>query len=310
MKWYFVASNYRLHSKFLVKHNVEHVLVTFAEHVQSGKINPDLMEAAKEGRLKLMLDSGAFTNFSKPGFVSLKAFRGFLEGHANRFSEIVTFDDLRSRSKTIKNYRVLKNDGHDVLFVDHIYFRWNDSLQPFYKSGNKLCFGSLVKKTSDSQTHTLLEQLEKRMDAAREKPKSKVHLLGVGTRVKKFLPHLDVVDSLDTSSWFTGPARFGGVVIAKAGEDGWPFLQHDNYRHMTEEVRSMFRKAGLDPNHHLGRVEMAVKAFKKFFRLFDARYKKAIESKEDLVEKSMEDDDSLVQKALTVTDAMEAIEES
>jgi hypothetical protein len=309
MKFYFAASGCSGHCKLMVKNKISHALVSYAAFIRQGKMDEHLMRARSDGRMKLMLDSGAFTNMATPGYVTLKGFMEYLDENEKKFEEVACLDDLRSRAKTIENYRKLRKAGHDVMMVDHMHFTWTETLRPFYKSGEKVCFGGMVRSSNKVTNAQFKKRVEKRVDAARSDPKSKIHLFGIGTRVKRFLPHLDVVDSIDTASWFMGPGRFGAVVVADIDDDGWPRLKHEDYRHMKGDVRELFRKAGLDPAHHLGRIDMALRAYKRFFKVFEARYQKAKKEGEDLIQKSVEGDDGIIYKSITMDDASRAIEE-
>ncbi len=172
--------------------------------VQSVKNLHDTISLLAKRGYKVMLDSGAFTNFQKPGHVTLNQYVDYLNAHKEHWSEYITFDDLASRENTIKNHKLLLSKGFSPILVDHIRFKDHHEIFKFWKKDDKIAvsaFGNLPDPNGrklDVQTD-VMAQLKNRFQLARE-VKTKVHILAAST-LNKMLPFADVIDSVDSSAW-------------------------------------------------------------------------------------------------------------
>lgn len=215
----------------------------------------DAHDIIKQGRDKgkvFMLDSGGFTNFQKPGTVKIEQYCEYLKSHKDIWSEYVTFDDLASRDNTIKQHEQLLKGGFKPLFVDHIRLKDDARLLKYWKRDPKLCLSSwgTVVNTTGPQVEVqenVKQQLARRVELGR-KVKTKVHLLAVSS-LAKFMPFLDVVDSVDSATWGRQPG-YGRLIYAYQKDIGGtklPFLTTFDHpgvlvkkRPMPPEVKSQF----------------------------------------------------------------------
>ena len=119
------------------------VLVSFAHMTKdSHKHCERVIAYRKQAGTKVMLDSGAFTNFQKPGTVTLEMYREFLKAHAPCFDEMITLDDIKPKKNTLITFDRLKKDGHKVMLVDDMRDGSQDVLPefiPHYKREDKMC---------------------------------------------------------------------------------------------------------------------------------------------------------------------------
>lgn len=198
------------------------VLVSFAHMTKdSHKHCERVIGYRKQAGTKVMLDSGAFTNFQKPGTVTLEMYREFLKAHAPCFDEMITLDDIKQKKNTLINFDRLKKDGHKVMLVDDMRDGSQDVLPefiPHYKREEKMClsgWGKAVDAAGEQmkKPQGMMQQLGKRIEAARTH-KVSLHLLAVGS-LSKFLPHLDRIASVDSAAWGRGPG-YGQFMVCSS----------------------------------------------------------------------------------------------
>jgi hypothetical protein len=201
-----------------------------------------------------------------------------------------------------------------------MWFSWASALDPEYKSGRKMCWGGLVskqgqpspagragsgrhardfdkekerreererwlrehKKGDDPPMDAFTRRVTHRAGFARVKPLSKIHLLGVGMRLKRFLPFADIVDSFDTASWRLAPSRFGKVVWVSRDDNGWPGLHLKNWREVAPDMAKKLKSMGFDLSKEIDRNRIAIRAFKAFFKMVEERHDKAKEAGENI----------------------------
>lgn len=160
----------------------------------------------------VMLDSGGFTNFIKPGTVKFEEWLEFVK--ANKwFHEVVQFDDLRSRANTIKHYETAVKAGVSSLFVDHLWFKQRPAtVDQLWKSQDKLCISGFG-KTLPGQEKFPGDPASRFADAMKraDDDDTHVHLLAAGS-LRRFLPHINRIHSVDSAGWDKS-AAFGIVRV-------------------------------------------------------------------------------------------------
>lgn len=184
------------------------VLISFAHFVRGrGRKDPlvpweDLRKLKAAGR-NVMLDSGAFTNFTKPGSVEFDQFREFLASPevGEVFDSVVTFDDIRSRENTLKNYVTLLEDGHSPLFVDHLFYPTDEAVEEVWKSRDKVALSGFARTLpgQENMPGNPKERLVEMMLRGTE-VETTTHLLAVSS-MRRFLKYADRVDSVDSAAW-------------------------------------------------------------------------------------------------------------
>jgi len=171
---------------------------------------------------KFMLDSGGFTNFQQPGTISMEAYMEYVSANKDVWNEVVTLDDLGSRKNTISAFRYIKRQGINALFVDHVRLAETPEVEKIWKAEPKLClssWGTLVKPDGPQLAREVnaSSEMVKRAERGR-KVNTKVHLLAISSLLK-FLPHLDIVSSVDSASW-TRSCGFGKMLVRQTKDIG------------------------------------------------------------------------------------------
>lgn len=232
---YYFASSPSSAKRFLNNGIRANVLLSYIhlKNEKKAEIAHQIVAGIKKQGGKVMLDSGAFSNHQNPGTVAIESYDEYLKSHAAMWDEYVTFDDLGSRENTIKQHEWLLNRGHKPLFVDHVRFRDDPRVHKYWKADAKVCMASWGKLPSSSQDNKELafevnvaDTLKNRAELGR-KVKTKTHLLAISS-LMKFLPHLDVVNSVDSAAWKRG-ASYGLVVFCTSKNVGGVELPHLAY---------------------------------------------------------------------------------
>lgn len=207
LTYYFACSPADLRKYF--DDGKQDILMSFAHFVKPGKgivdkrIPWDQLRAVKKSGRRLMLDSGAFTNFNKPDAVRFEEYMEFLSDSSTKelFDEYVMFDNLRDRKETVSNYTKMLEGGHDPLFVDHLWHDNDDAGEMIWKSRDKLCLSGFATTlpTQERFPGDPKARLTEAMIKGRDK-ETQVHLLAVSS-MRRFLKFADRVNSVDSTAW-------------------------------------------------------------------------------------------------------------
>lgn len=277
---YFSLSGSRSGIETLIEEGVDSVLVSFA--YMSDSLAEFLADSVKKGRLKhVMIDSGAFTNYSKPGTVTLPDYMKFLEDWAPEVTEYAVLDNLRSRSATLATYEKMVEAGLDPMLIDHVYLPWSDKLSPYYAAGKKLGWGGMVIGGDGSRVPRakLAALVEKRAGFAREGKKTPIHLYGVGQKTWRFLPYFDVVHSLDSTSWESASGGFGMIMGYYPPGEGadQPRIRGTHYASdLPPFMKEKVKKSKLDMTVRKDRVRFAIREFLQYYPALEQYYKKNV----------------------------------
>ena len=199
-KYYFATdlSKLREHERLFAS---EDVLISLAFMLRSSEESKSVL---KRIRGDIMLDSGAFTNVKKPGTVSFDQWADFVKANAGQFKEFIQFDDCCSRARTIAFYEKSKGMGLNSLFVDHLNLPPRPPyLEKVWKESGKLCMAGIARRVAPGSVSTgksfIWPRFEANMRIADEVD-THVHLLAIGA-LKKFLPYLHRIHSVDSTKW-------------------------------------------------------------------------------------------------------------
>lgn len=287
MKWYFAVGG-KPGIDMLLEERVKSILTSFA-FFRKG-IPDNLVAACKRG-VNVMVDSGGFTNGLKPGSVRLEDYLEFLKEWGPKVTEYVVLDDPRKRLSTLKAMEQMIKQGYKPLFVDHIWFKWASQLDPSYKAGAKVCWGGIGSSANSAvgdwaksdRWRKISDRINHRYLKAAAAPKSNIHLLAVGQRLRRFLPWFDVVDSFDAATWSRAPAQYGKLCMYYPATKEKPYpifrqISSESYSgtRPPKEVFDQADRYGLDLNKYEDRIRMAIRELKKYFRaieLFHAQEK-------------------------------------
>lgn len=262
-----------------------HVLISYAHNLKG--IWPPLLKRLQRGSVKVMFDSGAFTNIFKPGTVTMDGYIEWLTEYKKYADQYVSMDVVGNRKKTISNYLKMKELGFNPMFVDHVWHRHSPDLHPFYKSGEPMCWGGMVGNPNNQKMiigmpPMLRARVAQRQGLAVAPPMSKLHLLGIASRLGFFLDMLNVVKSVDTASW-TYPFRYKTWPILTKNDQGWPRLRWcKRHRDIFQEVKRLCAKQNLDPEDVWDSGVYSVREFRKYFEALWKRYELARSRKEEI----------------------------
>ena len=127
-------AEYKRYERLLKSANL---LVSVA-YLKSVRDFDTFVDKMKKHKGRVILDSGAFTNFEKPGFVKFEEWAEFVKAHSGWLTEYIQFDDLKSRSKTMSSFEKAVGLGLKPLFVDQLQFSHSTKVEPIWKSQDKV----------------------------------------------------------------------------------------------------------------------------------------------------------------------------
>ena len=157
----------------------------------------------------VMLDSGAFTNFTHGGdVVTLEGYANYCKLNEGRFWRIINFDRIGDHELSKKNLFALRDKGIEAIPV----FQRGDTLSSLVEMGeiaSPVCIGGISQNTSASAEKNYLANT---MRAVRSLG-IKAHLLGVGGDQ---MIHYRAW-SADNSSWIL-PMRWGRLRLWVLGK--------------------------------------------------------------------------------------------
>jgi hypothetical protein len=277
-------------------------LVSFAHFCHSERAAcsaVDIVKSIKRNGHRVFLDSGAFTNMSRPGTVKLDQYCEFLKSEQKYFDEVCMLDDIVSRKGTLKNYAAMRDRGFNPLFVDHLRKRDTNHIEPIYRQCQKLCLSAWG---TDPTTHNRNRQqkstlkpgegndnvnvdlpavLKQKVDLAR-RHKTKLHLLAVGS-LSKFLPFLDQVESVDSAVvgrcvgygkvLALSTKEIGGIAIPILQQVAHPGAISDGVRGgptMSKELVAEFRQFIKGKSFSSRNMALRAFCFRQILRYVDA----------------------------------------
>lgn len=303
MRYYVaITAPTKMKMEIVEEEGVDSILLSYA-YVKRG-LPDSVTKAVKDGKLNVMLDSGAFTNMFKPGTVTVEGYQEFLQSHAGLVTEYITLDDPKKREITVKNYERLLKAGLDPIVVDHVWFEVDEPFKRYYAKGVKVCWGGMVsgpnapmgdwaaqligkartKASHGAMFHSaetwraVLSRITGRHGFAVKKPVSKIHLLAVGNRLRRLLPYLGVVDSIDSSTAFVAPG-YGRLLVAREGVDGKaPRIAAFKYQELPKrsEMEEYLRENHPDLKNlsttYIDRTKLAVRETNRYYKMIEDWY--------------------------------------
>lgn len=186
------------------------ILVSIAYLKSAKRLETFVESIQKSHKGRVILDSGAYTNFAKPGFITFDEWTAFVKSHGKWLTEYIQFDDLRSRQNTVKFFEKAAKAGLDPLFVDQIQFDHEKRIEPIWKSHDKVALAGVRKARFGTSSHDKFTAAIERADSN----DTYVHLLGVGP-MRKYLPMINRINSVDSASW----ARDGSWGLFRAFQE-------------------------------------------------------------------------------------------
>ena len=195
-------AEYKRYERLLKSANL---LVSVA-YLKSVRDFDTFVDKMKKHKGRVILDSGAFTNFEKPGFVKFEEWAEFVKAHSGWLTEYIQFDDLKSRSKTMSSFEKAVGLGLKPLFVDQLQFSHSTKVEPIWKAQDKVCLAGFVASRVGGLR---MDRFKAAIDRA-ESHDTFVHCLGIGS-MRRFLPMIKRIHSIDSASWDRA-SSFGGYL--------------------------------------------------------------------------------------------------
>lgn len=211
----------------------------------------------KKNKVRLMLDSGAFTAWTKGESIDLKEYITYIKKHRAEIDTYFNLDVIpggRNRKPTeaeideaakqsYKNLQTMKKAGLDPIPVFHFGedFKW---LEKLLADGHKyIGIGALVGKP-ELETKRFLDKVFTRLTTRDGKPIIKVHGLGVSSfELIRRYPFY----SCDATSWAL-TAAYGSIYLPKY-KNGKPDYTQDPIKLTISDAK---REGGV-PNDHFVR---------------------------------------------------------
>jgi hypothetical protein len=158
----------------------------------------------------VMLDSGAFTNFTTGrNVVKLEDYCDFLCSHGSKFAHYIALDVIGDKAASERNFLAMKARGLTPVPVFQRGGATAESLVALLQANELVCIGGISQNLGSAAEQNYIRSV---MDIVRTVPSAKVHLLGVGTReASTYNPY-----SADSSSWASA-ARFGNTKLYAGG---------------------------------------------------------------------------------------------
>lgn len=286
MKGYFSVGSDQKDMEMLVREGAKSIMLSYA-HCKNRGIPDVLKSAVKKKKIDLMVDSGAFTNAIKPGWVKLDSYMEFLKSNAEYITEYTVLDDMQDRAVTLKNYTIMKSEGFAPQYVDHLWFAPNPEVEAVYDSGGKIGWSGLSGGKGTPANKARFEaRLLNRALKARAEPHTPLHLFGVGQRLWRFLPHFDIVRSVDSSAWCNPVAKSGGISCFQAATKEAPvprFKQLQANMPLPQDLRERIKSSGFDMRSDQDRKALAVREMLKYYSEITKFHKTAVSRGLDLV---------------------------
>lgn len=204
-------------------------------------MKPDLIKLVHEnqGKIRFVLDSGAFTAWKAGNPIKLDDYCRFIDSLPFKPWRYFTLDVIGDPHGTMKNYEVMLARGFTPV---PIFTRGEDPsvLEDYYKTSDVVGIGGLVGTQGNKG---FVKGIMRRVNGR------KVHLLGFTS-----LPFLKVYKPYmaDSSSWEMG-ARFASCPLYIGGGRPLVSLKKTTIRQQLKDPRivSAVRRCGLNPDDFL-----------------------------------------------------------
>lgn len=185
--------------------------------------------------IRLFVDSGAFTAFTKNKKITIDEYCEFIDGLPIKPWRYITLDVIGDEQATKDNYLKLLSMGLKPVPVFTHGSDWKD-IDFYYDTSDFICYGGLVGQKGSSQ---VINDINTFMLYAKNR---KSHLLGYTSLkwLKRFRPY-----SCDSSSWLVAQ-RYGRIGIYLGNGKLATISKKDLVENPTNEVKKMLRSLDLD----------------------------------------------------------------
>lgn len=180
------------------------ILVSYAWLGGGGTFTKTLFEASKNGKINLMIDSGAFTKFNSNTqykHINLESYCNFLKIYGEYCEKYVMLDVIANEEESKRNYEYMLDEGLNPMFVYTMFDNDYKYLKQAVANNPHVCVAGGVTTKGD--------WIVKRYQDVFMKTQAKIHALGYVKYPQMFqLP----LNSVDSSSWAQSSQIYGGLV--------------------------------------------------------------------------------------------------
>ena len=167
-----------------------------------------IREQSRLGKMDLMIDSGAFSQFyaqlkgnHNMDWITLDSYCSWLDKYQNDFHKYVMLDKIQDDVQSRKNYEEMLKRGHNPMYVFTQFDRDYDYLNYAVEHNHEICVAGGGRKTT-----YMVKRYQEVYKATNEK--ANIHSLAYF----KFptIYQLPILSS-DAATWVNGPGRFGSM---------------------------------------------------------------------------------------------------
>lgn len=235
MNVYFAAPRPR-ELQILKEEGVTHILASYADPDFE-----DIMEKAQEFDLSIMLDSGAYSAFTKGEGIDIEQYADVLHRYEGLVEEYINLDVCDDHEQTWKNQKELESYGLEPLPVYH--YKEPISVLEHYISAGYTYIGIGSKILASQRPQTNYREFIYRITS--QHPEIKFHGFAVGAPY----PRLMGLHSVDSTTWLSG-AKFSRLIgkkrTVRAENAGLFWRRNELIRH---NVRALLWKAENTQKH-------------------------------------------------------------
>lgn len=196
MKLYFAGGETNVYTELLKQGGVRNRLVSYYY------IKEDLRVLSHQFENQ-MLDSGAFTAWTKGSTITVEELAQFIKQYGDNFHHYINLDVIGNDIASYENYHKLKKMGINTVPVFHRLEDWQ-YLHKYCQESDYICIGGCV----GFSVKELIPFLDHCFAIIKQYWPKKIHGLGI---TSKALMLRYPFYSVDSTSWL-GSARFGGIM--------------------------------------------------------------------------------------------------
>jgi hypothetical protein len=199
----------------------DYAMLCFLLMVKYEHYYKELEKVSKEKEVKLFLDSGAFSAWTKGIQINIDEYIAFIKKWKKYIEVYANLDVIGDAEGTYKNQKYMEKRGLKPLPVFHLQddFSW---LEKYLKEGyDYIGIGGMAGKQTVGNRKYFLDRLWDRITDKNGYPIIKAHGFGMTSinLIVKFPWY-----SVDSTSWLNA-SRMGNILVPKSSKDGYVYTQ-------------------------------------------------------------------------------------
>lgn len=220
--------------------NPINILISYAYLGKDKALCKKAFDMVEQGKIKLMIDSGAFSCFNNPSsfaHVTLENYITFLKYYGSLSEKYVMLDVIGEKEKSVANYERMISAGLAPMYVVIMADNDFDYINQTLSVNQNICVAGGATNKNDWMVHRFQQVKEK------TNRKALIHGLGYFTFPKMLQLNLTSVDS---SSWKMAPSGFGQTIYFDE-KKVYRISKEKFFDDLTEEKKSFLRKHKILP---------------------------------------------------------------